>query len=390
MRTPHSSVSARHHKGMRPALAYTLFALLCGTNALTLVGFLMSADVAALLNGRNAEILSAYEDRIVQLRVEVDRLHSRQYAQAGDINLQLQDLAQQQSLLSQQHEYIREIAGRASELGINAASIKTSVTEAPLVTGSLSLAGSPHKTPAPMTSPAVDDIAAHAALVSAMMQESRDALSAISQAASGSTAEIVSELKAIGIDARLPDLQEGMGGPFVPATDAKDAAEIAEEAEAAIDALIRFEAARDALSTAPIFLPIDGGRRVSSNFGTRRDPFTGRRAFHAGIDFPRPTGTPVLSAGAGKVSFVGTRSGYGKTVEITHESGLVTRYAHLSAYLVSPGASVAAGQPIARVGSTGRSTGPHLHFEVRRRDSPLDPTAFIEAGRRLQRFLTSV
>ena len=91
----------------------------------------------------------------------------------------------------------------------------------------------------------------------------------------------------------------------------------------------------------------------------------------------------MFSAGQGVVSFVGIRSGYGNVVEVTHASGLVTRYAHLSGFLSEEGQKVNTGTPIAKVGSTGRSTGPHLHFEVRKNDSAINPKAFLEAGKRL-------
>ena len=117
-------------------------------------------------------------------------------------------------------------------------------------------------------------------------------------------------------------------------------------------------------------------RRISSGYGNRTDPFTKRRAFHAGLDMPAPNGTIVLSAGEGKVTFAGTKSGYGTLVEISHGNGLVTRYGHLSATLVKVGQVVQTGTPIAKVGSTGRSTGPHLHFEVRRDDQTVDPKDF--------------
>jgi murein DD-endopeptidase MepM/ murein hydrolase activator NlpD len=153
------------------------------------------------------------------------------------------------------------------------------------------------------------------------------------------------------------------------------------------EALARFKAAKGAIDLAPIHKPLGGSVRQSSGFGNRTDPFTRGKAFHAGLDFPSPTGTIVLSAGYGKVTFVGEKSGYGKLVEITHGAGLVTRYGHLSAFLVKEGQTVNTGSPIAKVGSTGRSTGPHLHFEVRRKDSAVDPSRFLAAGKRLQRFL---
>ena len=96
----------------------------------------------------------------------------------------------------------------------------------------------------------------------------------------------------------------------------------------------------------------------------------------------------LLSAGAGTVSFVGQISGYGNVVEVTHPGGLITRYGHLSAFLAKLGDAVSTGSPIARVGSTGRSTGPHLHFEVRRADNAVDPARYLNAGKILQKVMS--
>jgi murein DD-endopeptidase MepM/ murein hydrolase activator NlpD len=119
----------------------------------------------------------------------------------------------------------------------------------------------------------------------------------------------------------------------------------------------------------------------SSNFGYRIDPFTGQRAFHEGIDFPAEIGTPVQAAASGKVVFAGVHPEYGKMVEIDHGNGLVTRYAHASRLLVKEGDVIVAGQPIATVGTTGRSTGPHLHFEVRQNGVAQNPARFLHAAR---------
>lgn len=128
--------------------------------------------------------------------------------------------------------------------------------------------------------------------------------------------------------------------------------------------------------------PVDGGW-VSSPFGTRADPFTGQRSWHEGVDIAARFGGPVYAAGDGVVSFAAERAGYGLLVEITHESNLVTRYAHTSEILVKVGDRVRKGQPIARVGNSGRSTGPHLHFEVVRNGQPVNPAGFLhQAARR--------
>lgn len=357
---------------VHPLLFYGLFSLLVATNIAAGVGVLMAPDIAQLLAGRDDSALEAYEDRIAQLRVEVDRLHSRQYAQAGDLNLQIQELAQQQELLAEQHGYVKALSDRAAELGLDVARMD----DAPVAKGSASLAHTP-----------AGDISTTADALDRMMDETRLALVALSEAATQSTDQIVGELAAIGIRPQLPGAEDAMGGPFIAAADGPEAQSMMVDANEVMAAFSRFKAARGALDAAPVHMPIDSQKRISSNYGNRKDPFTGRAAFHAGIDFPRPTGTTVLSAGAGKVSFVGQRSGYGNVVEVTHGGGLVTRYAHLSGFLVKEGQQVETGSPIAKVGSTGRSTGPHLHFEVRRNDKPLNPMQFIMAGKNLRRYI---
>jgi murein DD-endopeptidase MepM/ murein hydrolase activator NlpD len=127
---------------------------------------------------------------------------------------------------------------------------------------------------------------------------------------------------------------------------------------------------------------LPGGRPVlkgwiSSYFGQRTDPFTGRNAFHRGIDFAAPEGSSVLAVAAGVVTYAKDRVGYGKTVEINHGNGYVTRYAHNSNIMVKAGDVVKKGNPIATIGSTGRSTGPHLHFEVLSQNRAVDPMSFV-------------
>ena len=130
-------------------------------------------------------------------------------------------------------------------------------------------------------------------------------------------------------------------------------------------------------SSAPIDAP------VGSGFGFRTDPFTGRGALHTGLDFAAETGTSILAAAGGVVSSAEAHSAYGRAVEIDHGNGLVTRYAHASRLLVHAGDLVRRGQSIAEVGSSGRSTGPHLHFEVLVEGVPQDPAKFLGHGERL-------
>jgi murein DD-endopeptidase MepM/ murein hydrolase activator NlpD len=133
--------------------------------------------------------------------------------------------------------------------------------------------------------------------------------------------------------------------------------------------------------------PIPNDEDVTSGFGIRMDPFLGRPAMHTGLDLRAAAGDPVHATAAGRVVTAGWSGGYGNMVEIDHGHGLSTRYGHLSKILVSVGDKVGIGQVIGRVGSTGRSTGPHLHYETRVDDEAVDPHKFLRAGVRLSGFL---
>lgn len=121
---------------------------------------------------------------------------------------------------------------------------------------------------------------------------------------------------------------------------------------------------------------------ISSRYGKRTDPFTGKQSYHHGIDFAGKAGSKVLAVAGGVVTWVGKRSGYGRMVEISHGDGLVSRYAHNQENLVAPGDVVRKGEPIALVGSSGRSTGAHVHFEVYKNGRSVDPSSYVRRTRR--------
>lgn len=120
---------------------------------------------------------------------------------------------------------------------------------------------------------------------------------------------------------------------------------------------------------------------LSSKFGKRTDPFTGKREHHKGVDFAGKAGSDIIAVAAGVVTWAGERSGYGKLVEISHGNGYVTRYGHNKELLVKVGDRVDKGHRLGLMGSTGRSTGPHVHFEVIRNGKVVDPTKYIRASR---------
>ena len=169
---------------------------------------------------------------------------------------------------------------------------------------------------------------------------------------------------------------QAVGGPYIPLfTDGEK--ELHPTLKRLNNALLRMDNVERTLLTIPSAMPT-GITTVSSGFGYRRDPFNGSGAMHSGIDFKGPRGQPILAAARGVITHAGWKSGYGKTVEITHGNGLMTRYAHLSKIRVRTGQKVKRGLQVGAMGSTGRSTGTHLHFEVRLNGSAINPLPFLK------------
>ncbi len=180
-------------------------------------------------------------------------------------------------------------------------------------------------------------------------------------------------------DALARQADSAQGGPFIPFFgNAKKQVRDPRFTRLATS-LDRMDAMERALAAIPTSMPASV-MLMSSGFGYRSDPFTGAGAMHNGLDFKGPSGSPILAAAEGTVTSAGSQGGYGNTVEITHANGLVTRYAHLSGFNVSLGQKVARGIQIGRMGSTGRSTGSHLHFEVRLNGQAINPRKFLEAN----------
>lgn len=191
-------------------------------------------------------------------------------------------------------------------------------------------------------------------------------------------------IRKLGLDPRTmasgPRTAEG--GPLVKLATAADGS-VDPRFRRMGQSLAKMDALESGLASIPQVSPAHVAY-VSSSYGYRSDPFTGGAAFHAGLDFPGPMGSPIYAAAKGRVTFVGQKSGYGNCVEVTHGNGLMTRYGHLSAFRSRVGQEVDAGAVIAAMGSTGRSTGPHLHFEVRVNDRPMNPRPFLDAARNAQ------
>jgi murein DD-endopeptidase MepM/ murein hydrolase activator NlpD len=182
--------------------------------------------------------------------------------------------------------------------------------------------------------------------------------------------------------------EPGLGGPLIEARDPRALAAVLDVDEAfavriqhAADSLTDMRLLADAAQGLPLRRPTVA--RTTSGYGVRFDPFNGRPAVHQGQDFAGPLNTPIYATAPGIVSFVGVRSGYGNVVEIDHGRGFKTRFAHLNSMAVQTGQRVMLGQRIGAMGTTGRSTGVHLHYEVWMNGRPQNPARFMRAGDQL-------
>lgn len=189
------------------------------------------------------------------------------------------------------------------------------------------------------------------------------------------------------IAALLSGEYSGMGGPSIDpdalepyATIDEDTADFSRHLVRTANHMDQLAVLQAALSNLPLVRPSDI-YRLTSEFGMRRDPFTRRLQMHSGLDFAGPSGTPVMATAAGVVTRAGTQAGYGRIVVIDHGNGIETRYGHLRRVNVAVGDEVTVRQVVGQLGSTGRSTGPHVHYEVRFQGQALDPLPFLEAGR---------
>ncbi len=220
-------------------------------------------------------------------------------------------------------------------------------------------------------------------------EQHRAQLEAISERALKNIHKLEAVLTRTGLDlqniAPLPKgTIMGQGGPFVPYHPDMRPTEDVDALEAEIQVNIdRWAQLRDLMATVPLIAPIEKGY-TSSRFGRRKDPITKRWAMHKGVDLSAPYKTPVHATAPGTVVFAGRRAFYGHTIDVQHENGLMTRYAHLYRIKVKRGQKVDLGETIGLLGSSGRSTGPHVHYEIRHLGKALNPRKFLRATRNVQ------
>ena len=362
--------------------------ILAGWSATTATYFAFSDDVLKGLIARQAEQQYAYEDRIAELRARIDRTTSRQLLDQEQFEQKLNDLLRRQAALESRATALSGISDpvttgslRSSTGSNDPKSISDSLlTPHPLDRGT---ALEPDRAPTNKKPGKEADIGIKLGRIEASLDrvDRREAavLAQLQTRYEAKARKMRGVLAQLGLklDANPPP---GIGGPFVPVP-------LPSESQSFERALTRVNIARayaDKLSatlvSVPVREPVTGEIDFSSPFGVRVDPFLHVPAMHTGIDFRGTYGEPAHATAAGTVTSAGWSGGYGQMVEIDHGNGLATRYGHLSEIDVRVGQSIRIGQVVGRIGSTGRSTGPHLHYETRVDGEAVDPQRFLKAG----------
>ena len=242
---------------------------------------------------------------------------------------------------------------------------------------------------AALNTPAVRALSAQIERVQRLNSTETGMLQGVDTQVASRISNIEGVLRRVGLNPAKVEQQTGIGGPLVPASEVRIAGIDDPSFTTAFVGTTAHESELGtlfaALNHVPLTTPVHGaGFELTSDFGGRIDPFTHQASFHPGLDFGGPWGAIVSATAPGTVVFAGPRAGYGNMVEIDHGYGIHTRYGHLSSILARVGARVTKGAPVGRLGSTGRSTGPHVHYEIRLADAVRDPSKFIEAGRHVQ------
>lgn len=381
-------------------LAVMAIGYLLGTTYLVLRDDLIGATMA-----RQARIQHAYEDRIASLRSQVDRITSRQLLDQQMMDDKMTRLMEQQATLSTRHGALDSLLKRADIVEIVPSQVpipQTRPTEETPVDGQQQAAAkqgrleqqqaalqeepqqvSQHSYAAIATTRASgsDDIFDNVLnSLQEIEQEQFEKVQNLTSNAYQTAENIRSILLKTGI---TPGLNAGIGGPFISAENPAAFDASLNDLGAALETL---ETAKAMIRQVPVSHPVPN-HPISSKFGKRRDPFLKRIAHHAGIDFKTKYGQPVFATGDGTVIAAKRKGGYGKMVEVDHGNGIVTRYAHLSRISVKTGDKITVGAKIGATGSTGRSTGPHLHYEIRINDKAVNPQRFLSAGKQLLTYL---
>ena len=392
------------HAGHRLRLGPIAFWIVVGTLVIMAVWSIMTAtyfafheDVLTRLIARQAAVQFGYEDRIAELRARIDRISGRQLLDQEQYEQKLDQILRRQSALESRASALGSLGDITSSIRHPARNGAAGEPRAAPLKGSLIKDKGAFLLPgrSPPTDPGTSRFVAGAGGVAGAitrLQASLDRVERDQTATLNSLADtydakarrISGVLSELGVGKALPTgTAVAMGGPFVPAPLLKGSINFEQQVQRIKLARAQIARFTRSLGSIPVRRPVDGGIELMSGFGVRADPFTGAPAMHTGLDLHGDTGDPVRATADGTVSAAGRSGGYGRMVDIDHGHGLTTRYGHLSSIEVHVGQSIRSGQIIGRIGSTGRSTGPHLHYETRLRGEAVDPQKFLRAGQRL-------
>jgi murein DD-endopeptidase MepM/ murein hydrolase activator NlpD len=402
---PHTVIIARgdeiRHFTVRPWLAAlagsAFFAIAIGyllaTSYLVLRDDLIGASLA-----RQARMQQAYEDRISALRAQVDRITSRQLLDQQLVEDKVTELLERQTQLSARHGRLRSVLDRAASELPDAAPTPSEKPDQRAALDVLpairmaSAADTPFSVWATRSDIAADDSAADRAdklfvainqSLRSIEKEQMDRVTTLAANAYDKADQIADALEAAGLPVDADYGKQGMGGPLIPIDSATAFDSKVKELDEALDQL---DALKKKANLYPLANPAPG-EPITSGFGIRKDPLLGTLALHSGIDFRSPIGSPARATAPGVVTSAGWAGGYGRMVEVDHGNGFSTRYGHLSRIDVKVGDRVKRGSVLGQTGSSGRSTGPHLHYEVRRNGDAIDPLAFLKAGMKVGQVL---
>jgi murein DD-endopeptidase MepM/ murein hydrolase activator NlpD len=360
-------------------IAVGTFVIMACWSITTATYFAFHDDVLKGLMARERAQQYAYEDRIADLRERIDSTTSRQLLDQEQFEQKLEDLMRRQATLEERASALSGVADPNVTGSIGHASRHESAPAQAAPMGDLLF--TPHPLDAGKQSSIEKKLQNVAASLDRVERDETAALGEIQTRYDGRTRQVRGVLDSLGL--RFNAVPGATGGPFVPV-------HLPPANESFARALTRVSIARaqaddigNTLKFVPLRRPLAGDLEMTSPFGVRIDPFFHQPSMHTGMDFRGNAGDPIYATAAGKVVKAGWEGGYGQMVEVDHGEGLSTRYGHMSEIGVTVGQTVRAGEVIGRVGSTGRSTGPHLHYEVRVNGEPVNPEKFLLAGARL-------
>ncbi len=400
---PHRIIIARGGEvrtfTVRPWLAGAVIAgtALFGTLYLGATGYLFFRDdILKDSIAQQTQMKQAYEERIATLRSDIDRLTSRQLLNQQKIEADVQRLSGRQAALDARQDVIAGLSQAARRVGIAAptpipapAPDKQAAAESPSTAGAASpLAGATIRSAAPeATGGPLKHISAIESSLNSLERWQVAYVDGVARRVKQRSQKIAAILRRLG--QHLPPGRaddSDVGGPLVALTPSADPATFRAGVSLVTGEVERFGALRRIALRLPLTRPIPGAA-ITSRFGVRIDPFLGTPAMHTGIDFRAPRGYPARATADGTVTMAGYYGGYGKMVEVDHGNGITTRFGHLSQISVKVGQVVSKGTVLGRTGSTGRSTGPHLHYEVRVDGDAIDPLRYIKAGSEIAQLL---